>query len=51
VRCEEGIGAMYADNTKIRQVLLNLLSNATKFTQQGTITLKVNRERVDDRDV
>jgi len=50
VRCEEGIGAMYADNTKIRQVLLNLLSNATKFTQQGTITLKVNRERVDDRD-
>ncbi len=35
---------MWADNTKLRQTLLNLLSNACKFTQQGTILLEVARE-------
>ncbi|NJN18643.1 MAG: ammonium transporter [Oscillochloris sp.] len=34
-------GMMHADLTKIRQVLLNLLSNAAKFTENGTITLRV----------
>jgi len=37
------LGAMHADLTKVRQSLFNLLSNASKFTQQGTITLRVNR--------
>ncbi|HMA34235.1 MAG TPA: ATP-binding protein [Chloroflexia bacterium] len=36
-------GAMCADLTKVRQVLLNLVSNAAKFTRQGTITLQVTR--------
>jgi signal transduction histidine kinase len=38
--CQPGI-VMHADQTKLRQVLLNLLSNASKFTSQGTITLEV----------
>ncbi len=50
LRCEDGLGSMRADLTKLRQVLFNLLSNASKFTSQGTITLGANRERVDGAD-
>jgi len=35
---------MHADLTKVRQMLLNLLSNATKFTKGGSITLTIDRE-------
>jgi PAS domain S-box-containing protein len=44
VICSLNLGMMYADRTKMRQVLLNLLSNAAKFTHQGTITMTVNRQ-------
>jgi PAS domain S-box-containing protein len=38
------LGAMHADQIKVRQGLFNLLSNAGKFTHDGTITLKVERQ-------
>ena len=37
------IGTMFADVTKVRQSLFNLISNASKFTQNGKITLTLNR--------
>ena len=40
----ESLGSMHSDTTKIRQTLLNLLSNAAKFTQAGTITLAAQRD-------
>ena len=42
-----GLGAMHSDVTKLRQTLFNLLSNASKFTERGTIHLDVARETVE----
>ena len=44
VKCMPGIGMMYSDNFRIRQILLNLISNAAKFTKEGTITLDVSKD-------
>jgi PAS domain S-box-containing protein len=41
------IGEMRGDPARIRQVLLGVLANASKFTKQGTITLEVARETKD----
>ena len=40
------LGKMYTDLTKLRQMLLNLLSNAAKFTEHGAIRLQVQQKRV-----
>jgi PAS domain S-box-containing protein len=45
VRADGELGTMRSDLTKIRQVLLNLLSNASKFTERGTITVGACRDR------
>jgi signal transduction histidine kinase len=44
VEAEADPGYVLADPLKLRQVLLNLLSNAAKFTHDGRITLRVSRE-------
>ena len=44
LRCAPDAGAMVADITKVRQVLLNLLGNACKFTTDGTVDLAVTRQ-------
>ena len=43
VRPAPELGEMTADLTKVRQILFNLLSNAAKFTERGTVTLEVGR--------
>ena len=44
VDCSPDVGRMFADITKVRQALFNLLSNSAKFTKDGVLKLKVWRE-------
>ena len=48
IECEEPLCTMYADVTKVRQAVFNLLSNACKFTENGEVNLKVSVEAVSD---
>ena len=50
VERDESPGKARSDQTKLRQVLFNLLSNAAKFTDHGQITLKATRIRHEDQD-
>ncbi|MAE80897.1 MAG: histidine kinase [Chloroflexi bacterium] len=43
VELDDSIGNLRNDETKLRQVLLNLLSNAAKFTEEGVVKLKVSK--------
>ena len=47
VECPADLGPMRADQTKVQQVLFNLLSNANKFTEKGVITLEVRRQKAE----
>ena len=43
LRCPDNLGSMRSDLTKVRQGLINLLSNAFKFTKNGTVVLEASR--------
>ncbi|CAN5435268.1 hypothetical protein BH09VER1_BH09VER1_52100 [soil metagenome] len=47
IKAPENLGTMRADLTKVRQTLFNLLSNAAKFTEKGTLTVETRRELAD----
>ena len=50
VRLPENLGSMHSDAVKVRQCLLNLLSNACKFTENGRVSLDAGRRRLDGAD-
>ena len=45
IQCQPNLGSVTNDATKLRQVVLNLISNAAKFTNNGSIVLSAQRER------
>ena len=50
INCDAAIGTLHADQMRLRQALLNLLSNANKFTDHGTITIDARQGQQDGRD-
>jgi signal transduction histidine kinase len=50
VSCDTAIGTMHADQMRLRQALLNLMSNANKFTDHGSITIDVQQAHENGRD-
>jgi signal transduction histidine kinase/CheY-like chemotaxis protein len=50
VDCPPDLGTMHADQTRFRQALLNLASNANKFTENGTVTIAARPQHVDGRE-
>jgi signal transduction histidine kinase len=49
VHCAADIGMMHADQMRLRQALLNLMSNANKFTDRGTITIDARQGQENGR--
>lgn len=45
INCDQKMGEMHGDLTKVRQIMYNLLSNAAKFTENGRITVDVSKRR------
>ncbi len=47
IDCPQDVGSLQTDLTKLKQSIINLLSNAAKFTKDGTVTLRLVRETRD----
>jgi signal transduction histidine kinase len=50
VSCDATIGSLHADQMRLRQALLNLMSNANKFTERGTISVDARHGQENGRD-
>jgi signal transduction histidine kinase len=50
IDCPADLGTIHADQTRFRQSLLNLASNANKFTEKGTITIAAHQGLENGRD-
>jgi signal transduction histidine kinase len=50
VHCDTEIGMMHADQMRLRQTLLNLMSNANKFTEKGTVTIAAHQGQENGHD-
>ena len=50
VHCDAEIGMMHADQMRLRQALLNLMSNANKFTEKGTVTIAAHQGQENGHD-
>jgi signal transduction histidine kinase len=50
VHCDAAIGMIHADQMRLRQALLNLMSNANKFTEKGTVTIAAHQGQENGRD-
>ena len=48
--CPADLGTIHADQTRFRQSLLNLASNANKFTEKGTVTIAAHQGQENGRD-
>jgi GAF domain-containing protein len=49
LHCAPDVASVYADPVRVRQVLLNVGSNASKFTNNGTVSLAIDQEEIDGR--